>query len=598
MTRQLLTVLMTLAVYAIPAELVLAQVRSGTIAGTVVTTDAPPQPITRAIVTLSGGNIPDNVSTVTDPSGRFQFTNLTPGRYVIGVTKAAHLPTQYGATRPGRPGTSIALAPGQNLDLRIPLPRGAVITGTVRDQFGTPAPGIRVTVSPATMVTNATGFPADSVLVTDDRGNYRAYGLMPDEYVVSAVPRTIGNGEVTSLSLAEFEARMRALEQRSTGTPQANPDAGREPERLGFAPTFHPGTTISSDAARVRIGAGEERAGVDVALTPVRAARVSGTIHSGDVPVQRLRPSLSVIGPPQPGIVSPSLAGPNADGVFSFSNVTPGRYALLVRSGPGAPMALTDGRTGTTTDNPDVAPRFAYADLDVNGADITGVVLTLRPSLSLSGRVEFQGATKPPANFAGVSLTIAAPGGPMPIILNGAPVGATGPARAQVREDGTFQAVGIIPGTYTVTATVPAGWRLRSVVVNGRDVLDHRLQVDGASTDISDAVVTFVDARSELGGTLTTVFGQPATEFTVLAFPVDRGYWRPGARRIKTVRPASDGAFSIMDLPAGEYLLAALTDVDPRDLQDSAFLEQIVGAAVKIIITDGQKTRQDLRIAR
>jgi hypothetical protein len=134
--------------------------------------------------------------------------------------------------------------------------------------------------------------------------------------------------------------------------------------------------------------------------------------------------------------------------------------------------------------------------------------------------------------------------------------------------------------------------------MNGRDLLDDQLEISGVSADITDAVVTFVDARSELAGSLTAVSGQPASEFTVLAFPVDRSYWRPGARRIKTARPASDGAFSIMDLPAGEYFLAALTDADPRDLQDQAFLEQVVGASVKITVIDGQKVRQDLRIAR
>ena len=61
---------------------------------------------------------------------------------------------------------------------------------------------------------------------------------------------------------------------------------------------------------------------------------------------------------------------------------------------------------------------------------------------------------------------------------------------------------------------------------------------------------------------------------------------------------ASKDGYASGTLPAGEYFLAALTDVDPRDLQDPAFLEQIVGASVKVAVIDGQKVRQDLRIAR
>ena len=60
-----------------------AQVQPGTISGTVVSTDAQPEPITRAIVTLVGGTITDNISAITDPAGRFRFQNLRdpPGLY-------------------------------------------------------------------------------------------------------------------------------------------------------------------------------------------------------------------------------------------------------------------------------------------------------------------------------------------------------------------------------------------------------------------------------------------------------------------------------------------------------------------------------------
>jgi uncharacterized protein (DUF2141 family) len=78
---------------------VAAQAPLASISGTVVSTDAQPQPITRAIVMLTGGGIPDNLSAVTDASGAFRFQNLSPGRYAITVTKPAYLPMSFGATR-------------------------------------------------------------------------------------------------------------------------------------------------------------------------------------------------------------------------------------------------------------------------------------------------------------------------------------------------------------------------------------------------------------------------------------------------------------------------------------------------------------------
>jgi hypothetical protein len=72
--------------------------------------------------------------------------------------------------------------------------------------------------------------------------------------------------------------------------------------------------------------------------------------------------------------------------------------------------------------------------------------------------------------------------------------------------------------------------------------------------------------------------------------------WQPRSRRILFARPATDGRFVFVDPPAGEYLIAALGDLDPLDLQDVAFLEQIAPSAVKIAVKEGERKVQDLRI--
>jgi len=261
-------------------------------------------------------------------------------------------------------------------------------------------------------------------------------------------------------------------------------------------------------------------------------------------------------------------------------------------------LRAADGRGGTSN-NPGVPAQFASIDLTVDGIDFAGLVLTLRPALSITGRVVFEASTlKPPENLQTLRIAMAALGASgTPTLINGTPIGGNPPPSTAVAADGTFQLTGIMPGTYSISSSA-AGWWLRSIIVSGRDVLDDLLQVDGSSTDITGAVVTFSDRRSELQGTLTTASGQPASEFVVVVYPADRELWRSGARRIKSVRPGSDGAFSVTDLPAGEYLVAAITDAEPNEWQQASFLEQLVTASVKITIAEGQKLRQDLRIAR
>ena len=70
----------------------------------------------------------------------------------------------------------------------------------------------------------------------------------------------------------------------------------------------------------------------------------------------------------------------------------------------------------------------------------------------------------------------------------------------------------------------------------------------------------------------------------------------PLSRRIRTVRPGTDGKFTIANLPAGEYRLAALTDITPGDQTDPTFLQQLVGASIAISLADGEKKVQDIRI--
>jgi hypothetical protein len=140
-------------------------------------------------------------------------------------------------------------------------------------------------------------------------------------------------------------------------------------------------------------------------------------------------------------------------------------------------------------------------------------------------------------------------------------------------------------------------WILQSAVVNGQDVLDVPVEISPGTT-ISDAVLTFSDSHSELTGTLQTSAGTPAPDYFIVAFSQTRTYWTPQSRRLKSVRPGTDGRFTIRDLPAGDYFIAALTDVDPDEWQTPAFLDQLVPVAIKISIMSGGRVIQDIRVVR
>ena len=64
---------------------------SGVISGAVVTDDAQPQPVRRAVVTLTGSALTRDRGAITDDSGRFSFTKLPAGRFTLTVAKPSFI---------------------------------------------------------------------------------------------------------------------------------------------------------------------------------------------------------------------------------------------------------------------------------------------------------------------------------------------------------------------------------------------------------------------------------------------------------------------------------------------------------------------------
>jgi len=157
---------------------------SARIAGVVVTTDATPQPVRRAIVELSGGPLTLSLDAITDDEGRFEIADVPAGRFTISASRASYVTIACGASAPGRVGVPLVVEPGQRLTgIRLLLARGAAIAGTVRDADGEPMPGAAVGLAKRSGADRKT---LPLTVETDDRGGYRFFGLAAGEYFVVA----------------------------------------------------------------------------------------------------------------------------------------------------------------------------------------------------------------------------------------------------------------------------------------------------------------------------------------------------------------------------------------------------------------------------
>jgi hypothetical protein len=571
------------------------------ISGVIVTDDATPQPVRKARVTLNPAGLatPGRTAT-TDDAGRFTFRDVPAGRFRLEATKPGFLTTSYGAKRADRPGTPVSLTDGQHLSgISVRLARGGAISGTVLDQNGRPAAGLTVRVLRAGFSTVTGERTLGSVggagggLLTDDRGSYRAWGLPPGDYAVVVTPPAMRLDAAPGLeSIRRFtsDEMQRALARaRAGGGPGVSealrPTASPSTVPVSYAPVFFPGVVDPSQATMITLGLGEERDGITLSLQFTPVARVGGSVKMPDgTPLQNVMLTLAPSADAQvfaaAGAIRPIITSPLRDGTFSFLGITPGSYTVTAKSSPAAAASGAPVTPGTYS---------AVADIDVNGTDVD-LAVEMQPGMTVYGRVMFPGASAPPDPSL-LRFRIVPPGA-------GGDLSA-GPAGGQVDATGKFSFAGVTAGkyrwTYIVTSAGALGpWRLQSAVAGGRDVFDAPLDVrPGPNLDV---VVTFTDRPAQLTGVLQSAAGAAAPDYFIIVFSTDKSQWRPASRRVQMVRPATDGRF-IAYLPAGDYWIAALTDVAANEWYDPAFIAQLP-TNVRITITDGQTTTQDLKIER
>lgn len=550
--------------------------------GRVVTPGEEPRPVRRAIVTVTGEGIRDGRSLVTDDQGGFSFAGLPAGRLMVTATKAAHLPAAFGALQSGRPGVALQMRAGETRDdLVIVMARAAVITGTVRLDAGGPAAGIDVAAFHLPPPGRNSHLLPVASAASDDRGVYRIYDLAPGDYVVVSGVRRAGSGvgDAEVWSPRQIDDMLKSLEQPGAAPPPAEPEG-----RFAYAPVYFPESSSPDGAVPIRLRQADERTGVDFTVRLTRMATVEGVLLGDDAAVSKAQFFFNATGmrlQPLMGITPAfSTRMTSAGRVFSYVGVPPGNFTVTAHV-PGVP-----GQDA----------QFARTALVVSGQDVRNLAMTLQPAFRMTGQLVFAGTVlAPPDNLVGLSLRVTAANGVGQSMSNSTRMGNPLVPAATIDEVLRFQMTGLLPETYTLSVTVPGapGWWLRSAVVGGRDVLDSAFDVSG---NVTDAVLTFSDRKTQLSGRISTQAGTPGDSLYIAAFPADRSLWRPQSRRIMSARADTDGRWTITGLPPGDYRVVALTDLAPGDLWDSALLEQLLPAGVAVMLADGEHKTQDLRI--
>jgi hypothetical protein len=549
---------------------------TGVISGTLTSADTA-QPVRKATVRLTQSLPRLSLTATTDGEGRYEFTKIPAGEFTLSASRPGYVDTVLGARRPGATsaGTLVRLNAGQKLEnVSWTLARAGVIAGTVVDEFGDPAFNVPVR---AVRFTYTNGFQqlvnAGTATTTDDRGMYRVAGLMPGEYLISAVPRETvtamaDQAEFVRDRIAQAQAAAKAAGGESNTVAPPPP-----PSPVGYVPIYHPGAPSGALAQRVVVGASQEVHGIDIRLQMVRTVTITGAITSSEaLPQTRLQ--LIDASMPMSGI-GIWFRDAKADGTFAFPGVVPGSYILKGFGTPGGQTGMAGGEM------------WGSVEVTVTETGMSPVTLPMRRGVTVTGAMNLEGL---PASFAVTRARVSL----MPV------ASATDWEMASIpmtpTASGQFSTRNVLPGMYRVTVTgLPEGWTLATAVFGARDAADHHLRIDG-SDDVTNGRLTFTNKTGMISGAVTSMAGAPVADHTVVLFPSDRALWLPQSRRLQTASPSPDGRYSLRGLPPGEYHLALVLDPEPGRLSDPEWLRLLLPGATSVKLGEGETRGQDLRV--
>lgn len=515
-------------------------VGNATLRGRVTAADTG-RPLRRVLIRASAQAAREARTVNTDQNGRWELKDLPAGSYVIQASRTGYVTAGFDQPRmtgPGRPVTVADKETRENVD--ISLTPGGVIVGRIVDEFGDPVSDAMVTAMRLQYMGGVrrpliAGPPSSS----NDIGEFRLFGLAPGSYYLSAMPRG---------GMNPFDTPV---------------------DRVTYGQAFYPAAADVANAQRVTVRAGENIAGLVIALSPSRSARITGRAFGADsAPLRNGTVMLS-------SNASPMFMGSNGtirpDGTFSLANVPPGDYTLRTTV-----MGLpTQGQP----------PTFATADVTVNGADIDDVVLQPRAPATITGRLVGDPAVLSKIDPARVRLIATGVG---PQITPGLP---QPPQPLSADLVFTLQT---LPGQVSIRPITLPDLLVRSVRLDGRDVTKGFAVTTGAFSGTLEVEVAA--STSKVVVTTSNSRGEAVPGHDVVVFVQDENAWGvalPGHSAIGQTN--KDGTFETPVLLPGAYFVSLADGLEPGDANDPEVLAQLRTRAQRVTLRDGDTATVQLR---
>ena len=514
-----------------------------TVSGRVVTAaeGAPIKSARLVLVQENAKNRPEIFGALTDGEGHFQIKDVPPGRYRFSASRTGFVAQQYQAKGTSQ-GAVLSLGPGQQIDDTLfRLVRAGVVSGRGIDEAGEPLANVWVSALRRPTEEEREDwskgqkqhqFVKASGARTDDRGEYRIFGLKPGDYYLKASE----SPDLDQVGNIDGSDNYFLLRQIVTE----------------YAPLYYPGVLQISDAQAIPLRAGEE-VRADFEMRRVKTVEVAGRVVGADG--KPATHAYLLLGVPGVGDLGGDLEGStDSKGEFLIKHVSPGSYIL------------------TAVQNDENRHEFTRQKLEVAESDLKSVILSFGRGTDIRGQIISQGSN-PAIDRLGLGLESQ----DEDESISGA---------AQAKKDGTFLLADVPDGSYAVDVwDLEKGWFIKAIHYGSIDVLEKGLQVEhGSSSGTLEVVIS--SAGAEMEGTVNDQDGKPIVAAQVRMRPEPETSFN--RTRAHTTGTDQNGHFSFSSLAAGKYKVWARSP--------STFPEAPVANSESQTVTLSERDHQSIQL--
>lgn len=479
------------------------------------------------------------LSQETDTDGHFAIS-AEAGSYRLWADHTGFARQTYGSRTPDGNGTVLTLAPRQRIQditLRI-VPLGA-IAGRVLDEDGEPIQGAGIQVLRFSFASRQRRLVAVTGVSSNDRGEYRAFGLPAGRYFLLANVR----GAAVSHP-AEAQSLLSDVQESS-------------------AALYYPGVLDFTSASQISLSEGGEVSDADIHAQPVHSVTLRGRLV--DAVEDFANSQIQVVLARKDGnavsfINRLSATVDNLTGRFEFRGIAPGTYMLVASQLYGGTSLSGRVQLEIGDDRPQ-----------------QNVNVILSPAIEIPGSIQVEDGSSKLVNLA-VRL----------FSTEGLAMGP--PPSAKVGPDGSFRITGVTQGNWQLMLDqLPEGLWIKAASFGGVDVL--RKDINIAAGAKGPLHIVLAGNGAQVAGTVAQD-GQPGRSIVVLV-PAEsdlQGF----APMYRSTTTQENGSFLLQGVRPGAYKLFAFQDVEPFAWLDPDFLNPVESLGQPISIGEGEKVTRQL----